>query len=109
MPFWRWRRGSPDTCGWEGSQPGKLALAVARGGSRYEEVSAGELARDALTWSEIFAHRGIRKGTRTVVMIPPGREFCGAVFGLLKLGAPPVFVDPGMGLANLGRAIRRTM
>jgi olefin beta-lactone synthetase len=89
------------------SHPGRLALAIARqGGRRYEEVSLAELERDANTFAEIYGHHGMRRGMRTVVMITPGREFCAAVFGLLKLGAPPVFIDPGMGLRNVGKCFR---
>jgi acyl-CoA synthetase (AMP-forming)/AMP-acid ligase II len=94
------------------NHPGRLALAVARKGRRpdlYGEVSLGELERDANTFAEVFAHRGIRRGMRTVLMITPGREFCAAIFALLKLGAPPVFIDPGIGLRNIGICIQHAM
>jgi acyl-CoA synthetase (AMP-forming)/AMP-acid ligase II len=88
--------------------PGQLALAVARGGP-YDEVSLSELEQDAKDFAAMFAHRGIGNGTRTVVMINPGRAFCAAVFGLLKLRATPVFVDPGIGLRNVGHCMRQAM
>src|SRR5437879_3874895 len=90
------------------AQPGRLALAVARG-TRYEEVSLGELELDAQNFAAMFADRGIAPGTRTVVMINPGRSFCAAVFGLFKIGATPVFVDPGIGLRNAGHCMRQAM
>ncbi len=93
------------------SHPGRLALAIQREswrfGKRYDEVSAGELERDANTFAAALEHHGIQKGMRTVVMIPPGREFCAAIFALLKLGAPPVLIDPGIGLRNLRFAIQQ--
>ena len=91
--------------------PGRMALAIARAGrrgaGRYDEVSLGELEREANTFADIFAARGIRKGTRTVVMITPGRAFCAAVFGLLKVEAIPVFIDPGIGLKNVGHCMKQ--
>jgi len=91
--------------------PGRLALAIARergrSGARYEEVSLAELEHDAGLFAGMFAHRGIVKGMRTVVMINPGRAFCAAVFGLLKLGATLVFIDPGIGLRNAGHCMRQ--
>ena len=92
------------------SEPGRLAFAVARQGGpgrRYEEVSLAELESDVNTCVDVFAHHGIVRGTRTVVMIPPGRDFCATVIALLKIGAPPVFIDPGIGLRNVGHCIRQ--
>jgi acyl-CoA synthetase (AMP-forming)/AMP-acid ligase II len=90
-------------------EPGRLALAVARRGKRaYDEVSLAELERDACTFAQVFAHHGIGRGMRTAVMIPPGREFCAAVFALMKVGAVPVFVDPGIGLTSVGHCFRQT-
>ncbi len=50
---------------------------------------------------------GITRGMRTVLMIPPGREFLVCTFALMRIGAPPVLVDPGMGIAGLGRCLGR--
>ena len=44
---------------------------------------------------------GIRRGVRTVLMVPPGFEFFALTFALFKIGAVPVLVDPGMGVKNL--------
>jgi olefin beta-lactone synthetase len=95
------------------THPGRLALAVARKGwrqhDRYDEVTFAELEHDVNAYACIFANRGVRRGMRTVLMITPGREFCAAIFALLRLGAPPVLIDPGIGLRNLGRCIQRAM
>jgi acyl-CoA synthetase (AMP-forming)/AMP-acid ligase II len=95
------------------THPGRLALAVASKGwrqhNRYDEVTFAELEHDVNAYACIFANRGVRRGMRTVLMITPGREFCAAIFALLKLGAPPVLIDPGIGLRNIGRCIQRAM
>src|SRR5262245_9270922 len=48
---------------------------------------------------------GIRRGVRTVLMVPPSLEFFALTFALFKIGAVPVLVDPGMGVRNLGRCL----
>ncbi|MBI5368331.1 MAG: AMP-binding protein [Planctomycetes bacterium] len=44
---------------------------------------------------------GIRRGTRTVLMVKPSLEFFALTFALFKAGIVPVLVDPGMGVRNL--------
>ena len=48
---------------------------------------------------------GVRRGVRVVLMVPPSLEFFALVFALFKIGAVPVMVDPGMGIANLGKCL----
>lgn len=48
---------------------------------------------------------GIKKGTRTVLMVKPGLDFFALVFALFKLEAVLVAVDPGMGIENLGKCL----
>jgi olefin beta-lactone synthetase len=44
---------------------------------------------------------GITRGMRTVLMVPPSIDFVTYTFALFRLGAVPVFVDPGIGLRHL--------
>jgi len=44
---------------------------------------------------------GIQHRSLVVLMVQPGHEFLILTFGLIKVGAIPVFVDPGMGWENL--------
>jgi len=48
---------------------------------------------------------GIGPGKRAVLMVPPSLEFFALTFALFKTGAVSVFVDPGMGLANIGKCL----
>jgi acyl-CoA synthetase (AMP-forming)/AMP-acid ligase II len=48
-----------------------------------------------------FLRAGIGKGTKTVLMLSPGPELFTVLFGLLKVGAVPVVVDPGMGIRRM--------
>ncbi|GIW81781.1 MAG: peptide synthase [Gemmatales bacterium] len=56
-----------------------------------------------------FAHAltdvGVQAGMRTVLMVKPGLEFFALTFALFKIGAVPVFIDPGMGIRSLGRCL----
>ena len=44
---------------------------------------------------------GITRGTRTALLVPPGPELFSLTFALFKAGAVPVFIDPGIGAANM--------
>ncbi|MBF0544975.1 MAG: AMP-binding protein [Candidatus Riflebacteria bacterium] len=48
---------------------------------------------------------GIKRGTRTVLMLKPSLEFFAVTFALFKIGAVVVFVDPGIGIPNLGKCL----
>ena len=74
---------------------------------RVEERTFREL--DALVDQTCHAliMRGIRRGMRTVLMVPPGREFLACTFALLRIGAPPILVDPGLGIAGLKSCLDR--
>jgi acyl-CoA synthetase (AMP-forming)/AMP-acid ligase II len=49
--------------------------------------------------------RGIGRGVRTCLMVPPGPEFFAITFALFKVGAVPVIIDPGLGLRNLKKCL----
>lgn len=74
-------------------------------GNRYTAYSLRELD----TASDRAAHGleriGIRRGTRSVLMVKPSFEFFALTFALFKIGAVPVLVDPGMGIKNLGACL----
>jgi acyl-CoA synthetase (AMP-forming)/AMP-acid ligase II len=44
---------------------------------------------------------GIRRGMRVALLVPPSPELFALTFALFKLGAVPVFIDPGIGARNL--------
>ena len=44
---------------------------------------------------------------RTVLMVSPGREFLACTFALLRIGAPPIMVDPGLGISGLKSCLNR--
>jgi olefin beta-lactone synthetase len=62
------------------------------------ETSSGQIARGL---NEI----GIGRGVRTVLMVRPSLDFFKLTFALFKVGAVPVLVDPGMGVAKLRKCL----
>ncbi|MEE2924472.1 MAG: fatty acid CoA ligase family protein [bacterium] len=44
---------------------------------------------------------GLKKGSKVLLMVPPGLDFVALSFALFKLGVIPVLIDPGMGKQNL--------
>jgi olefin beta-lactone synthetase len=67
----------------------------------YESWTYEELQRQTEILARGLTELGIHKGQRTVLMVPPSPEFFSLTFALLRIGAVPVFIDPGMGLRNL--------
>ncbi|MEW6710760.1 MAG: fatty acid CoA ligase family protein, partial [Candidatus Riflebacteria bacterium] len=93
-----------------GITPHKRAIAVPTGRDR-----AGRVAYTHLTFKQLEEETnryacglrkiGIKRGTKTVVMIKPGIDLFVTFFALSKLGAVMVMIDPGMGILNLRKCI----
>ncbi|GAB2632117.1 fatty acid CoA ligase family protein [Nocardia goodfellowii] len=82
----------------DGTGPGGLPA--------YRELTYREL--DA--WSDAIAERlivsGVDSGTRTIVLVLPSPELYAILFALLKIGAVPVVIDPGMGVRRMVHCLR---
>ncbi len=95
------------------SRPHKRAVVVPAGRDKH-----GRTAWAHYTFAELdevtdrYAHGleriGVGRGARTVVLVPPSLELFGIVFGLLKVGAVLVLIDPGMGRKALAQCLRET-
>ena len=93
------------------SQPSALAVAVSQGrkpdgSAHYAELTALELHRRSDRIAHGLVEVGIGPGVRTVLMVEPGLDFFATTFAMLKVGAIPVMVDPGMGIKNLAECLR---
>ena len=60
-----------------------------------------ELDLDADRLAHVFQRIGISRGTKTILMIRPSYEFFCVTFALMRVGAVPVMIDPGMGRRRL--------
>jgi len=87
------------------AQPDRLALAVQHTDNSFSEHSYQHLENLTNAILKVLHSAGIRKGTRTVVMVRPGLDFFAIVFALFRIGAVLVAVDPGMGVKNLKQCL----
>jgi acyl-CoA synthetase (AMP-forming)/AMP-acid ligase II len=69
----------------------------ARGRARYMQFSFRQLNQECDRYAHGLSGYGIRQGDRTLLMARPGIELMAVCFALLKIGAVPVMIDPGMG------------
>ena len=92
------------------SAPDALAIRVARPsgeGVTFEDTTYAELAKRSgelaigLTWA------GVTRGMRVSVFVRPGVELIALTFALLRIGAVPVLIDPGMGPKNVLACVER--
>ena len=77
-----------------------LVLEPKRNGS-YQELSFRQVADESMRIARGLDSIGIRPGMRCVLMVPPSIEMFTISFALLRIGAVPVMVDPGIGLKHL--------
>ncbi len=72
-----------------------------QGKLRYSHYSYAQLDAQSDLIARGLTALGIARGVRTVLMVRPSLEFFALSFALLKAGAVPVMVDPGIGLKYL--------
>ena len=80
----------------------------AKGTIRYVERSFAELDAEASATAHYFTGKGIRRGTRVLLMVKPGLDLIRIVFALFRIGAVPIVIDPGMGLMRFLRCVRHS-
>ena len=67
-----------------------------------------QLDQESDAAAEYFVRRGIAEGDRVLLAVRPGHDLIVGMFGLLKLGAVPVAIDPGMGWSAFLDCVRRS-
>ena len=80
--------------------PALTALNSPRGSLTCQEVEAqsNQAAR-------AFRRLGLKDGRRAALLVTPGPEMIVIAFGLIKCGAVPVMIDPGIGRKNFKACI----
>lgn len=87
------------------ARPNQPALVEPAGGGRWTSISYAELNRRVDQYARGFVEKGIERGDRVLFLVRPGVDFYAALFGLFRMGAIPVLMDPGMGRDNLLQCI----
>lgn len=67
------------------------------GRARYVQYSFQQLNDLSDAYAHGLGGLGIGRGMRTLMMVRPGIDLIAATFALLKIGAVPILIDPGMG------------
>ncbi len=86
-------------------QPETLAVVVQTRARDFPSYTYAELDQASDELARGLQAAGVVKGTRTALMLPPGRDFFALAFALFKIGAILIAIDPGMGLRQLGRCL----
>ena len=93
-------------------QPTKRAVIVPEGFNkagryRYSHLTFSQLLDRTCHYAHAMTGYGIGFGDRVLVGIRPGVDLVAVTFALYKMGAVPVFIDPGMGKAGLLNCIQQ--
>lgn len=74
----------------------------------HARCSFARLDQESDAAARAFYAQGITQGTRTLLAVKPGHDLIIGMFGLLKLGAIPIAIDPGMGWQKMLDCIKRS-
>lgn len=66
----------------------------------------GQLDQESDAAARLFQAEGITRGTRVLLAVRPGHDLIVCMFGLLKLGAVPIAIDPGIGIKSYLECVR---
>lgn len=72
----------------------------------YESLNFAQMEALSNRYASGLAAYGFTRGQRVLMMVRPGFDFIAITFALFKLGAVPVLIDPGMGIARMLDCIR---
>lgn len=84
--------------------PDKKSVVLASNNSSY---TFKEFEERSNQFANRFVKLGIKPGMRTLLFVKPCLDFSVITFALFKVGAVPVLIDPGMGLANLLNSVKQ--
>lgn len=80
------------------SQPETAAIVFPR---EQRRLTFRELDQESQRAARGFERIGIARGMRVALLVPPSPELFAITFALFKIGAVPVFIDPGIGARNM--------
>ncbi|HEY5707408.1 MAG TPA: fatty acid CoA ligase family protein [Terrimicrobiaceae bacterium] len=81
-------------------RPAQAAYIFTDGAIRYDELD-----RQSDICARGLAAMGIERGDRVALLVRPSRSLFVLAFGLLRRGAVPVLIDPGIGRVHLARCL----
>lgn len=82
--------------------------AVRKLGRRASSISFSELEERSNRIAHGLRASGLNAGDRALLCVPPSPELICLTHGLLRIGAVPVLIDPGMGRRTFLECVERT-
>ena len=86
--------------------PGRIAVRTF--GRDARRLSFEELERRVDACAHVLAELGLVRGERAALFVPPGPDFVALFHALVRIGALPVLIDPGMGRRALLACLARS-
>lgn len=80
----------------------------AGGRSTFTQLSYEQLNQTVDRYALGLKEFGLKPGQRTMMLVTPGIDFVAITFALMRLGAVPVFIDPGQPRQDLLQCIKET-
>lgn len=75
---------------------------------RYVHYTFKQLEAKINSFSNALVDSGVKKGDKALLFVKPCLDFSALAFALFKVGAIPVFIDPGMGRKPFLEAIKNS-
>src|SRR5262245_61765705 len=88
-------------------QPDRLHITILDGDAEETRLTYGDLARDMEAVAGGLQREGLEPRQVVAIMLPTGREFFAAYYGVLAAGGIPVPIYPPLRLAQLADHVRR--
>nr|MDJ0954799.1 alpha/beta fold hydrolase [Acidimicrobiia bacterium] len=82
------------------------AVVEMKGAEAGRKITFAELAADVDRVGAGLAAKGVGKGQRVSLLIPPGIDLTVCLYACWRIGAAPVIVDAGLGAKGMTQALR---
>jgi olefin beta-lactone synthetase len=79
--------------------PNRLATTIQKGSLK--KLTFLELNQRINQICHVLSRNGVKSGDKVLMFVKPDLNFAALTFALFRMGAVPVFIDPGMGLNNI--------
>ena len=88
--------------------PHRDAIVAPDGRGGWKRITYAQLDASVDGYARELKAHGVRRGELALVMVPPGIPLITLFYGLLRLGAVPVMIDPGMGFRAFLKCVETT-
>ncbi|MBX7185942.1 MAG: AMP-binding protein [Vicinamibacteria bacterium] len=88
--------------------PDRDAIIAPDGRSGWTRIRYDALDAAVTAHARALRSGGVSRGELVLVMVPPGISLITLFYGILRLGAVPVMIDPGMGMRAFMKCVETT-